>query len=171
MSRQSTPLSAYLDMSPEPTKAGKFPKNSRKIWVGALLLAFLPSLSTTFASSVTINNNSAIEFGQGSQATTVCDSSITVAIGTEWSQPDGFFKVSSLTLSDLDTTVGHCAGKTLMVSALDSNGNPLDLNGQSAGNSLLINEFSSVSSTDTEVIQILGTINSVDIARVTIETA
>jgi hypothetical protein len=71
----------------------------------------------------------------------------------------------------LDTTVGHCAGKTLTVNALDSNGNPLDLNGQSAGNSLLINEFSSVSSTDTEVIQILGTINSVDIARVTIETA
>jgi hypothetical protein len=171
MPRQSTPLSAYLDTSPTPAKKRTTGKNSRKIWAGAVLLGFLPSLSTTFASSVTINNNSAIEFGQGSQTTSVCDSSIIVAIGTDWSQSDGFFRVSALTLSDLDTTPGACAGKVLTVNALDADGIPLDLNGASPGNSLSISAFTSISTTDTEEISISGAINSVDVARVTIETA
>jgi hypothetical protein len=171
MARHSTPLSAYLDGPAAPIRAKKKVKNLRKLWIGALLLAFLPSLSTTFASSIAINNNAAIEFGQGSQATAVCDSSITVAIGTDWSQSNSFFKASSITLGDLDTTAGHCLGKTLTVKALNSSGDEIDLNGPESGNSLILSGFSAGTTSDTKVLSILGNVNSVDIARVTIETA
>jgi hypothetical protein len=171
MAHHSTPLSAYLDGPSVPAKAKKTVKNSRKMWIGALLLAFLPSLSTTFASSIAIGSPGPIEFGQGSQATAVCDSSILVAIGTEWSQNSSFFKATSITLGDLDTTSGHCLGKTLTVKALDSTGSEIDLNGATAGNALTLSGFSAGTDHDSKVLNISGTINSVDIARVTVETA
>lgn len=171
MAQHSTPLSAYLDGPAAPTKSKKPAKSSRKVWVGTLLLAFLPSLSTTFASSIAINSNSAIEFGQGQQATAVCDSSITVAIGTDWSPADAFFRASSITLGDLDTTSGHCLGKTLTVKALNSSGTEIDLNGATSGNALTLSVTTAGSTTATQALTISGSVNSVNIARVTIETA
>lgn len=172
MAQHSTPLSPYLDGASNPPKSKRVSANPRKIWIGAVLLAFLPSLSTTLASSIAINSNSAIEFGQGSQATVVCDSSITVAIGTEWSQVDTFFKASTITLGDLNTTSGACLGKTLTIKALSSSGSEIDLNGPStSGNSLSLSVSSAGSTTATQVLNITGSVNSVEIARVTVETA
>jgi hypothetical protein len=166
MAHHSTPLSAYLDGPSVPAKTKKTVKNSRKIWIGALLLAFLPSLSTTFASSIAINNNAAIEFGQGSQATTVCDNSITVQIGTTYDNASSSFRATSITLGDLDTAA--CLNKTLTVKALDIAGNPLDLTGDG---SALTYQPTSDQGVQQVPLTITGTVNSVDIARVTVETA
>jgi hypothetical protein len=166
MAHQSTPLSAYLDGPSTPIKAKKTAKNSRKMWVGALLLAFLPSLSTTFASSIAINSNAAIEFGQGSQATATCDNSITVQIGTTYDNGSSTFRATSITLGDVDTA--SCLNKTLTVKALNLSGNTLNL----------MVDGSAITYTPTQnngiqqvTLPITGTINSVDIARVTVETA
>lgn len=64
MANQSTPLAAYLDAPVSQAKNVKRSGMKKKLWVGSLLLAFLPGLSTTLASSITINNSESIEFGQ-----------------------------------------------------------------------------------------------------------
>lgn len=171
MSHNSTPLSAYLDGPTAPTKQKRISKNPRKMWIGALLLAFLPSLGTTFASSISINSDTAVEFGQGTQSTEVCDESITLAIGTEWSSASSFFRASTITLGDLDTTAGACLNKTITVKALNSSGTEIDLNGATTGNALTLPVSTAATATETRVLNIGGTINSVDIARITIETA
>ena len=172
MSHNSTPLSAYLDGPTAQTRQKRISKNPRKMWIGALLLALLPSLGTTFASSISINSDTAIEFGQGTQSTEVCDDAINIAIGTEWSSANSFFRATAITLSDLNTTSGNCFEKTLTVKALDSNGTEIDLNGAgTTGNALTLSVTTAGSATATEVLTISGDVNSVDLARVTIETA
>ncbi len=169
MARHSTPLSAYLDGPTAPVKANNRAKNPRKLWIGALLLAFLPSLSTTFASSIAINTNNAIEFGQGSQATMVCDNSITVQIGTTYDNASSSFRATSITLGDLDTAA--CLNKTLTIKALDAYGNTLDLKSDGSAITYMPTEVSGPGGIDQITVPITGTINSIDIARVTVETA
>jgi hypothetical protein len=169
MSRQTTPLSAYIDGTDYITKPQKFKKNPGIMWIGAFLLALLPSLSTTFASSIAINGTNPIEFGQGSQATAVCDDSITVQIGTTYDNLSSTFKASAITLGDIDTSA--CLNKTLTVKALDTGGNPLDLNGNGPEITYTPTQVSGPDGIDEVTLTITGTINSVDIARVTVETA
>lgn len=172
MANKSTPLSSYLDAPVSQTNNVKRSGMKKKLWVGSLLLAFLPGLSTTLASSITINNSQSIEFGQGSQATAACDDSITVTIGTTWSQANSFFTASTLTLGDLNTTAGKCLNKTITVKALNSSGTEIDLNGAgTTGNALTHTVSSAGSATATQVLSVSGTVNSVDIARVTVETS
>jgi len=166
MAHHSTPLSAYLDGPSAPMKVKKTAKNTRKMWIGALLLAFLPSLSTTFASSIAINNNSAIEFGQGSQTASACDNSITVQIGTTFDNGSSIFRATSITLGDLDTSA--CLNKTLTVKALDVSGNTLDLKVDGSAITYVPTQDNGIQQV---TLPITGTINSVDIARVTVETA
>jgi hypothetical protein len=166
MAHQSTPLSAYLDGPSAPVKAKKTRKNQRKMWIGVLLLAFLPSLSTTFASSIAINSNTSIEFGQGSQATAACDNSITVQIGTTYDNGSSTFRATSITLGDLDTAA--CLNKILTVKALDVTGNALDLKVDGSAITYTPTQDNGVQQV---TLLITGTINSVDVARVTVETA
>jgi hypothetical protein len=98
------------------------PRKSKFI-LGALVLGAVPLLISTFAASVTVGNGS-LEFGQGSQQATACDSTVYVAMGEEWhasptvaDPSNGFFRVRAVTISNLDLT--SCAGKKLRVRLID----------------------------------------------------
>jgi len=103
-----------------------FNRSSRgksKFILGALVLGVVPLLVSTFAASVTVGTGS-LEFGQGSQQATACDSTVYVAMGEEWhasptvaDASNGFFRVRSVTISNLDLT--SCAGKKLRVRLID----------------------------------------------------
>jgi len=103
-----------------------FNRSSRgksKFILGALVLGAVPLVISTFAASVTVGTGS-LEFGQGSQQATACDSTVYVAMGEEWhasptvaDPSNGFFRVRAVTISNLDLT--SCAGKKLRVRLID----------------------------------------------------
>jgi len=72
------------------------------------------------ANSITINSGSQIEFGQGIQSTTTCDSALTTTINQAYSGTGDVFNASTVVVSDIDTTA--CLSKTLHVSLIGSGG-------------------------------------------------
>ena len=100
-------------------------KGKSKFILGAVVLGCIPLIFSTFAASVTVGTGS-LEFGQGSQQATACDSTVYVAMSEEWhanpsaqDASDGFFRVRAVTISNLDLT--SCAGKKLRVRLIDGN--------------------------------------------------
>ena len=100
-------------------------RGKSKFLLGALILGCFPLLVSTFAANVTVGTG-ALEFGQGSQQATACDSTVYVALGEEWhasptpqDSSNGFFRVRAVTISNLDLTT--CAGKKLRVRLIDGN--------------------------------------------------
>jgi hypothetical protein len=100
-------------------------KGKSKFVLGAVVLGCIPLIVSTFAASVTVGTGS-LEFGQGSQQATACDSTVYVAMSEEWhanpsaqDASDGFFRVRAVTISNLDLTT--CAGKKLRVRLIDGN--------------------------------------------------
>jgi hypothetical protein len=100
-------------------------KGKSKFILGAVVLGCIPLIVSTFAASVTVGTGS-LEFGQGSQQATACDSTVYVAMSEEWhanpsaqDASDGFFRVRAVTISNLDLTT--CAGKKLRVRLIDGN--------------------------------------------------
>lgn len=101
--------------------------NRKKIYSGIFVLLLLPYLGTTLAATVTISGNSgtnsAIEFGQGSQVSIVCDTSITTEVNESWYGTSSVFRVDSIELSginvatDLTATTNNqgCGGKNMTV--------------------------------------------------------
>lgn len=94
-----------------------------KFLLGALFLGAIPLVVSTFAANVTVGTGS-LEFGQGSQQATACDSTVYVAMGEEWhpranpsDSSDGFFRVRTVTVSNLDLI--QCAGKKLRLRLID----------------------------------------------------
>ena len=100
-------------------------KGKSNFILGAVVLGCIPLIVSTFAASVTVGTGS-LEFGQGSQQATACDSTVYVAMSEEWhanpsaqDASDGFFRVRAVTISNLDLTT--CAGKKLRVRLIDGN--------------------------------------------------
>ena len=102
-----------------------------KVIAGTLVLGLVPFLFSTFAASVTVGSG-ALEFGQGSQQAVACDETVYAAVSQEWySQPTsedssaGFFRVKSVTISDLDLL--SCKGKKLRIRLIDTQGAELSI--------------------------------------------
>ena len=102
-----------------------------KILLGTVVIGIVPFVLSTFAASVTVGNG-ALEFGQGSQQAVACDANVFAAISEEWhSQPTeedtsaGFFRVKSLTVSNLDLL--SCRGKKLRVRLIDTVGSEIPI--------------------------------------------
>ena len=102
-----------------------------KILLGTVMIGIVPFMLSTFAASVTVGNG-ALEFGQGSQQAVACDPNVFAAISEEWhSQPTeedtsaGFFRVKSLTVSNLDLL--SCRGKKLRVRLIDTVGSEIPI--------------------------------------------
>lgn len=100
-------------------------RGKSKFILGALVLGAVPLVISTFAATVTVGTGS-LEFGQGSQQATACDSTVYVAMSEEWhanpsvqDASNGFFRVRAVTISNLDLTT--CAGKKLRVRLIDGN--------------------------------------------------
>jgi hypothetical protein len=129
----------------------------RQFAIGVALLILIPFLGTTLAASVSINSGKSQEFGQGSQATIACDSTIGTSIGEVWNQATLYFRVDTITISTLNnknvtsspTQDGGCGGKHLKFQLLDTNGNALAI-GSGGTTNVIINIPSSDTSTITD---------------------
>jgi hypothetical protein len=97
-----------------------------KLMIGLIILLLIPFIGTTLAATVTIsgpNNQTAIEFGQGSQVSVTCDTTITADINESWYSTSTIFQVSSIVLNGVNTTSAltattndqGCGGKTMIV--------------------------------------------------------
>jgi hypothetical protein len=99
----------------------------KRAFVGAAMLLIIPYIGSSLAATVTINGTSGsggIEFGQGSQVTVVCDSTIKTSIDEDWyasGSPSPYFRVKTISLtginnaSALNATTDNqgCGGKAL----------------------------------------------------------
>jgi hypothetical protein len=113
------------------TFGGGKPKR-KKALIGIAVLLVLPYFGSTLAASVTINGTSGsggIEFGQGSQVTVVCDSTIKTSIDEDWYATSSIFRVKTITLtginnaSALNATTDNqgCGGKALTLKLYATN--------------------------------------------------
>jgi uncharacterized metal-binding protein len=112
-----SPLSGAFAESSATTK-----KKSKKN--GAILLiagiALTSSIGGVFAAnSITLNSNTAIEFGQGTAAVTSCEAALDASITQFWHNTDSVFRVNTVVV---DGIAASCSGKTLKVSLLETDG-------------------------------------------------
>ena len=126
--RPKSPLADHIGFG----FGGGKPKRKRAL-IGLAFLIFAPYAGSTLAASVTINTNKALEFGQGSQSAIACDQSIATAISESWHNSGPFFRVTTISLTNLNNTNntssptqdGGCGHKKLKVQLLDSSGSAL----------------------------------------------
>jgi hypothetical protein len=112
---------------------GSVSRRSKKIIAGLLIATIGPLIATTLAASVTLNGGTSFEFGQGSNLTIACDTTINTAIAEAWVNANSYFKVSTITLSAINNAVAGagagtdsgCGNKLIKVSLLDSSGVPI----------------------------------------------
>jgi hypothetical protein len=172
---------------------GSKPRRKR-VFIGAALLLVVPYIGSTLAASVTINSGVATEFGQGSQATIACDTSVDTSISQTWYQTSTYFRVSTISLTNLNnasslTLNGGCGGKKLKLQLLNSSGTALAI-GTSNNSSVTItiptspgditdatlygntSALTDSGSTSTVRITIPSTtpVNAGDVYRITLET-
>jgi len=115
----------------DPPKGSRKKKSSSKLLLPVSLLIAVGLFGSTFAANISINSGSSLEFGQGVLSTAACDSSITVAPASSYSNSSNMFKFASVTVSDVGT---GCEGKTLTIRAYPTSGDtPLDFGSSSSG--------------------------------------
>jgi len=105
-----------LDSTRSP-RSGK----SRKIVLGIGGLIAAISIGSTLAATININSGP-VEFGQGVAQTAACDDSITISpmssfVNSTDTSTLGSFMFTGMQVSDVDSSVGKCQGKTLTFKA------------------------------------------------------
>ena len=100
--------------SNEPKPAVKKKNRALKIGLGVGALVLVPVIGMTFAASITINSGSAIQFGQGVNQATACDSDVTLTAATNFSNTSGAgsFNTGSVVVSAIADT---CNGKKFTI--------------------------------------------------------
>ena len=105
-----------LGGAPEPSERPS--KKKLKVVIGIGLLAGFMGMGSTLAATITLNGGSAVEFGQGVQMVTACDSAIlvtptsTFVNDTNTGQAD--FRLNTITLSGIAST---CQTKKIRITA------------------------------------------------------
>jgi hypothetical protein len=120
-----------LNIHPEESTASA-PKKKKsktlKVMLGLAALVLVPVIGNTFAASITLNNNTAVQFAQGKVDTAECDTTMTVEAGSTYMTVSGTadFYLTSITISDINLDSG-CEDKTLVVSVDAGTGAEADL--------------------------------------------
>ena len=99
--RSRSPLGGHLN-----TNFGGRRRPRRRAIFGAILIVLLPYIGSSLAASVSItgrNAGGAIEFGQGSQVSVVCDTSLITSLDSSYYQSGSIFKIETITVSDINT--------------------------------------------------------------------
>jgi len=116
------------------------------------------ALGSTLAANITINSNSAVEFGQGLSAASACDSNIKVkpvASFSNTSDTGGVFMLSGITFEEVDTATSACGCKQFVISTYDSGTGNANFLGASSNSAPYSDSYSAV-------IVNIGTTFSVD---------
>lgn len=127
--RPTTPLGGRVGSN----FGGSVDHRTKRIIAGLLFAVIAPLITTSLAASVTLNSGNSFEFGQGSNLTIACDTSITTALAETWVNGSSYFKVSTITLSDINNAIAGagaatdtgCGNKLIKVSLLDLAGSPI----------------------------------------------
>jgi len=101
-----------------------------KTLAGLATVAAIAVLGSTLAANISLGSSSGIEFGQGVQTATACDSSITVTPSSRFinAAGAGTFFMSTISLTNVDLTSDKCLGKVFTLNAYDdSSSTPLNL--------------------------------------------
>jgi len=107
-----------FENAPAPRKSA--PKKSNlKSLAGLATVAAVAVLGSTLAANISLGSGSAIEFGQGVQTTSACDSSITLSPKVTFvnSSSNPQFMLSTVSFSDVDGTAEGCQDKILTLNA------------------------------------------------------
>ena len=116
--------------APAPRKSAS-KKSNLKSLAGLATVAAVAVLGSTLAANISLGTGSAIEFGQGVQVASACDSAITLSPRANFvngTSPQFF--LSTISFSDVDGREAGtgCAGKTLTLNAYgDTTATPLQL--------------------------------------------
>ena len=103
--------------SPRTPRSGK----SLRIALGASAVAAIVVIASTLAATININSGP-VEFGQGVAQTSACDDSINITpmssfVNSTDTSTLGSFMFTGIQVSDIDSSVGKCQGKTLTFKA------------------------------------------------------
>jgi hypothetical protein len=120
----------FENSAPAPRRSA--PKKSNlKSLAGLATVAAIAVLGSTLAANISLGAGNAIEFGQGVQVTSACDSSITLSPRVSFTNTSGggTFYLSTISFSGVDaSSATTCQGKTLSLNAYgDSSATPLQL--------------------------------------------
>ncbi|CAB4752899.1 MAG: hypothetical protein F2708_02450 [Actinobacteria bacterium] len=120
---------SILDLGTGPSRPS-VGKKSTRIFLGFGLLIAVIGIGSTFASTISINANQDIEFGQGVQKSIFCggDEKITVTPISSFANNEelGTFGFTGITISDIPA---ECSDRDFVVKVYDNNGGsqPLEL--------------------------------------------
>ena len=99
------------------------PRSNRslRIALGAGAVAAIVAIASTLAATININSGP-VEFGQGVAQTSACDDSINITpmssfVNSTDTSTLGSFMFTGIQVSDIDSSVGKCQGKTLTFKA------------------------------------------------------
>jgi hypothetical protein len=106
-------------------------KSSRPVFV-VIGVAIALIFGYTFASNISINSSAPVEFGKGIAVETACDHSILVTPSAQFvnSNGGGDFYLTSLKVTGIDNSEGHCKNKAFSFRFFGNSGSstPLELN-------------------------------------------
>lgn len=121
-----------LKMEPEYSarKKSALKRNNLKALAGLATVAVIAVLGSTLAANISLGSGSSLEFGQGVQVTSACDSSITLTPKVAFMNgTTPTFMLSTIAFSGVDASASTtCQGKTLSLNAYgDSSSTPLQI--------------------------------------------
>jgi len=107
-----------FENSPRPVRKKS---SSSKIVLGFASIAAVAMLGSTLAASITLNDDTNVEFGQGVAQTTACDSNgITLTPSTSFvNGTPVYFQMETITATGVDVNEGKCLNKDFKISAYD----------------------------------------------------
>jgi len=113
---------SILDLGTGPSRPS-VGKKSTRIFLGFGLLIAVIGVGSTFASTISINANQDIEFGQGVERTVYCGGNKTITVtptSTFANSNDlGTFGLTSITVSDIPE---ECSDRNFIIKVYDNNG-------------------------------------------------
>jgi hypothetical protein len=126
-----------FENAPAPRKPAS-KKSNLKSLAGLATVAAVAVLGSTLAANISLGTGSAIEFGQGVQVASACDSAITLSPRANFvNGTNPVFMLSTVSFSGVDARAANstdisgatgCAGKTLTLNAYgDTSATPLSL--------------------------------------------
>ena len=106
-------------------RGGKRLDGFTKVVIVVVAAVLIPKIGSTFAGTITLNGDQAVEFGQGTVMTTACDESITITPTSRFSTGTSSFYLGDITLSGLDASA--CYDDMFTITVFDPSGSVIDI--------------------------------------------
>jgi hypothetical protein len=87
------------------------------------------ALNQTLAANISLDSGGPVEFGQGVARTSACDNQILVTPGSQFlnSVGSGTHVLSTIKISEIDSSEEHCANKDFKIKVYGSSGSALEM--------------------------------------------